>query len=95
MIAWGTTFPHRTIRIWMVIPITGQMMVWLTIALLVLSAVYGGPTALPWLAAPVAAVALGVAFGKTKLSLRYLRLHVEKWRLSREIDRTRHDRDLH
>lgn len=95
VIAWGTTFPDRTIRIWMIIPITGRTMVWLTAGLLALSVVYGGPTVIPWLAAPIAAVGLGIAFGRTALSLRWLALHAQKWRVTRELDRSRSDRTLH
>jgi hypothetical protein len=89
LVAWGLTFPYRQIRILFFIPITGQQMVWLTVALVGLSAVFGGPGAFPFLVPQIAAIALGFTVARTQLSLRYLALRISRWRIERALDRER------
>lgn len=93
LIAWGLTFPHRTIRILLFIPITGHQMVWLTVALVVLSAVFGGPALFPFLVPQLAGIALGFAIARTPLSLRRIALHARRVWLARALDRERRRRD--
>jgi membrane associated rhomboid family serine protease len=42
IVAWGLWFPHRVVRIYFVLPITGYWLAWLTVALTVIFAVYAG-----------------------------------------------------
>jgi membrane associated rhomboid family serine protease len=42
VVAWGLWFPHRIVRIYFVLPITGFWLAWLTIAITVVYAVYMG-----------------------------------------------------
>jgi membrane associated rhomboid family serine protease len=42
VVAWGLWFPHRIVRIYFIIPITGFWLAWLTVAVTVVFAVYSG-----------------------------------------------------
>lgn len=41
-VAWGLSFPHRTVRIYFVLPIRGYVIAWGTVALTVILAIYSG-----------------------------------------------------
>lgn len=92
-VAWGMTFPNRTIRIFFVIPIPGRMLAILTVAFVVLSAVFGGPDQFPIHVAPLASCGLGLGIARG-WSARRLYLHYERWRLGRAIQRER-EQNLH
>ena len=42
VVAWGLWFPHRVVRIYFIIPITGYWLAWLTVAITVVFAIYSG-----------------------------------------------------
>jgi len=42
VVAWGLWFPHRTVRLYFIIPIAGYWIAWLTVALTVVFAIYWG-----------------------------------------------------
>lgn len=89
VVAWGLTFPYRRVRVFFFFPITGRILVWITIALAVLPVVFYGRGAMPWSFPAIAGVALGFAMGKTRLSFRWMQLRLKKARLERELSRHR------
>lgn len=89
VVAWGLTFPDRRVRIFFFFPINGRALVWITVALTVLPVVFFGRGAMVWALPAIAGVALGLAMGKTKLSLRWIGLHLKKVRLERALRRQR------
>lgn len=93
LIAWGLTFPYRRIRIMLFFPITGQQLVWLTVALVGLSAVFGGPDTFPFLVPQLAAIGLGFTVARTRFSLGRIVLEVRRRRVARALDRERSRRD--
>lgn len=97
VVAWGLTFPYRRVRVFFFFPITGRILVWITVAFAVLPVVFSGRPALAWSLPAIAGVTLGFAMGRTRLSLRWLALKVKKARLERELGRHRRggDRRLH
>lgn len=92
LVAWGFTFPDRTVRILLLLPIRGVVLAWLVLATTVLAPVFGGPEALFWVAPHLCAVGLGLLFGRTSFSLRRLWLRLEERRLKRAIERERNQR---
>jgi membrane associated rhomboid family serine protease len=58
VVAWGLTFPDRVVRLYLVLPIRGFWLAWLTVAITVVYAVYSGwLNLLPELIAEAAALA--------------------------------------
>lgn len=92
VVAWGFTFPDRTIRIFFFFPVRGLVFAWLTLGLTVLTPVFGGPETLVGVAPYLCAVGMGYLFGRTPFSLRRLWLRLEERRLRRAIDRERNQR---
>ena len=94
VVAWGLAFPTRTVRIWLVLPITGQMLAWITGGLVVLSALFGGPMGVLLAIPALTSVALAVAMVRWDFSMRRVWLLYQRQRIQRELDRIRRD-DLH
>lgn len=92
VIAWGLTFPDRRIYLFWFVPVTGRIMVFFTVGMLVLSAVFDGPSAFPFHVPALVACALGWGAAKQGWSARRVWLLWEKRRIQREIDR---DRTVH
>jgi membrane associated rhomboid family serine protease len=42
LVAWGLWFPHRVVRIYFIIPVRGFWIAWLTVAITIVVAAYGG-----------------------------------------------------
>lgn len=91
-IAWGFSFPTRTLRIFFMLPVQAELLAWITLALTFLTPVFYGPESLGWIAPYLVSAALGFAYGKTPLSLRRMWLRVEERRLKRVLERERNER---
>lgn len=91
VVAWGLTFPTRTVRMWLVLPITGQMLAWITGGLVVLSALFGGPMGALLAIPALTSVALAVAMVRWDFSMRRFWLLYQRQRIQRELDRIRRD----
>lgn len=91
VVAWGLTFPTRQVRLWFLLPITGQMLAWITGAFVVLSAVFGGPDAAPFSIPAAVSVGLAVGMVRFDLSLRRLWLIAKRRRIERELQKVRRD----
>jgi hypothetical protein len=91
VVAWGLTFPTRTVRIWLVLPITGRALAWIAGGIVVLVAVFGGPDAALASIPALASVGLAVAMVRWDLSLRRLWLLHRRRAIQRELDRIRRD----
>ena len=91
-VAWGFTFPTRTVRILFILPVPALVLAWITLAVTLLTPLFYGPESLDYLAPHVFAVVLGYAYGKTPLSLRRMWLRIEQQRLKRALARERRDR---
>lgn len=94
VVAWGLTFPTRTVRVWLVLPVTGQMLAWITGGLVVVSALFGGPYGALVAIPSLTAVALAVAMVRWDFSMRRVWLLYRRQRIQRELDRIRKD-ELH
>lgn len=92
VVAWGLTFPTRTVRLWILLPVTGQMLAWITGGIVVLSAVFAGPEGALLSVPALASVALAVAIARYDFSGRRLWLLYQRRRVERELDRIRRDR---
>lgn len=91
-VAWGFTFPTRTVRIFFILPVRAVVLAWITLALTLLTPVFYGPASLGSVAPYLWAVGIGYLFGNSSTSLRRVWLRIQQARLKRAIERERNQR---
>jgi len=90
VIAWGLTFPNRTIYLFFILPVKGMLMVWLTVGIVALYIIFSGEIApfMPQIfGMAIAAVIVTGVWRPRKLTLR-----MKKWRIERELQKSKRDR---